>query len=347
MVLNGYTILSVFFCLLRLLLSLVVVGVGLSSWRLSRRPLPPDQTETVENRSYLLFLSATVLIGINVASWPILYSLLQSYVQEWPSVMCIYGVTKIGAGTLGASRFLPALLNGLQWTKPLLVFVSGAGYVLYLINRRTRTAPLQNRVLMVLLLIGASTLVDSVVEAAYLVIPKKEIRLEGGCCTNSLEIVEQAAKFTPRIRLNEKQRPYLIAAYYSLNMAMIVGLFAHAVFTPRQAVRRWRWPLLLGALLSIPVSLLYLIEVAAPTILGLPFHHCPYDLIPAAPESVVAVPLFLLGCFSVGWAFIAGQFGSCAETGAFLPTYISRLLFIGLFGYAGSILLMSIELLLA
>src|SRR3712207_8430081 len=43
---------------------------------------------------------------------------------------------------------------------------------------------------------------------------------------------------------------------------------------------------------------LFLVEEAAPALLGLPYHHCPYDLIPQAPEAVVAVGLFLAGCFS-------------------------------------------------
>jgi hypothetical protein len=346
MVLNGYTILSIFLCLMRLILSLIVVSVAFTSWRMSRRTLTPEQTETVENRSYLLFLSGTVLIGINVVSWPIMYLLLQSYVQEWPSAMCIYGITQIGAGTLGTSRFLPALLTGLQWTKPLLVFLSGAGYVLYRINRRTQTAPLQNRVLLVLLLIGASTFVDSAVEGAYLIIPKTEIRLAGGCCTNALEFIEQESKFRPRIRFTETQRPYLFTAYYSLNLAMIAGLFYYVAFKPSQTRRPWQWLLLLGGLLSIPVSLLYLIEIAAPAILGLPFHHCAYDLISAAPESVAGVGLFLLGCFSVGWSFIAREFGSCDQSRSFIPEYVSRLLFLALFGYVGSLLVISLEMFL-
>jgi hypothetical protein len=347
MVLNGYTILSIFLCMLRLLLGVVVVVVGLSAWRLSRRTPQAESMELVENRSYLLFLSGTVLIGLNVVSWPILYLLLQSYVQEWPTVMCIYGVTKIGAGTLGTSRFLPDLLTALQWSKPFVVFLSGGGYVLYLINRRTRTAPILNRVLLALLLMGAITVVDAAVEGAYLMIPKTETRLAGGCCTNALESVLQDSKFIPQIRLNDRQRPYLITAYYSLNLAMIAGLLAHVVFRPQQPNGKWKWMLLVGGLFSIPVSLLFLIEIASPTILGLPFHHCPYDLISAAPESVVSVALFSMGCFSVGWSFMAVRFGSCDQTRGFLQEYVSKLLFIALFGYASSLVMMSMELLLA
>jgi len=347
MVLNGYTVLSVFFCLLRLLLSLVVVTVGIAAWRLSRQSYNTDRAETIENRSYLLMLAATVLIGMNVASWPLLYLVLQSYVPQWPGVMCIYGVTKIGAGTMGASRFLPVLLTGLHWTKPLLVFLSGSGYVLYLINRRTRTAQIQRRVVLVVLLMGGGSLVDSLLEGAYLTVPKTEILSEGGCCTNALEIVQQASKFDPRIHLNASQRPYLIATYYGLNLALIAGLFVHVIYKPPQSSRIWQWPLLIAGLLSIPIGLLFLVEVAAPAILGLPFHHCAYDLITAAPESVLSVILLLGGCFSVGWSSIAGRFGRCDQSQEFLQEHVSRLLFFALFGYTGSLLVITIELYLA
>ena len=58
-------------------------------------------------------------VGLGLASWPLLYLLLQSYVPEWPDVMCIYGVTRVGAGSVGASRFLPGLVTALQVLKPL------------------------------------------------------------------------------------------------------------------------------------------------------------------------------------------------------------------------------------
>jgi hypothetical protein len=260
--------------------------------------------------------------------------------------MCIYGVTKIGSGTIGASRYLPGLVTGLQLTKPLVVFASGAGFVLYLINRQTPSGPIFNRVLLALLLIGGVTVADSVAEISYLTIPKSEIRVAGGCCTTTLETVRQVSQFTPGIRVAEGGRPHLIAACYALNLAMIGGLFMH-VIRPGRRNGPSTWLLYAGALLSVPVSLLYLVEIAAPAILGLPFHHCAYDLISVAPESMLAVGLFLLGCFSVGWSWVAGRFGRCDQTQGFLQGQVARLRFIAMFGYAGAILLISIEVLLA
>jgi len=344
MVLNGYAVLSGLLCALRLLLAVAVVVLGAAAWRYSRRGHGAEQTTSLENRAYLLFLSATVLIGLNVASWPVLYLFLQSSVREWPNVMCIYGVTQIGAGTLGASRFLPSLVTSLQWLKPLVVFASGAGYVLYLINRRTPTGALLGRVTLAFTLMGAVSLIDSGVEAAYLVIPRTEVRPAGGCCTAGTEAVRQSEQFTPRIRVGAEQKPYLVASFYTVNLLLFAGSLAYALLP---VAKRRLWPLCLGSLVSIPISLLFLVEVAAPAILGLPFHHCPYDLVSAAPESVAAVPLFLLGCFGVGWSCLARRCGRCEQTRPFLPVFVSRLLFLASFGYAAALLLTSIELLMA
>src|SRR4051794_38955655 len=130
MILNTYAVLDGFVSLLRLLVGLLVVGLGLAAWRAARRPAAPEERQALEDRGYLLSLLALLLLGLNLASWPLLYLLLQSYVPEWPGVMCVYGITRIGEGTVGVSRFLPGLLTALQALKPAVVFASGCWFVL-------------------------------------------------------------------------------------------------------------------------------------------------------------------------------------------------------------------------
>jgi hypothetical protein len=55
----------------------------------------------------------------------------------------------------------------------------------------------------------------------------------------------------------------------------------------------------------------------------------------------------LVGSFSVGWACVARWLGDGPETQSFLPETVGRLLYVGLLGYLGSILILSIELALA
>jgi hypothetical protein len=110
-----------------------------------------------------------------------------------------------------------------------------------------------------------------------------------------------------------------------------------------------RWilaPAVVAAAVAAPVSWLFLVEVAAPRILGLPYHRCPYDLLPGAPESMVGVGLFLVGCFSVGWAAVANGWGQSAAPGV-LQTTVNRLLFLAMFGYLASMVFFSVAVAVA
>ena len=300
----------------------------------------------MEDRCYLLFLLGGLLLALDVVSWPLLYLLLQSYVPEWPGVMCIYGVTKIGTASVGPSRFLPPLLSALQAMKPALIFLSGVWFVLYLVNRGTRTAPLTGRVLFVLLAAGLLAAADATAEIAYLAIPKKEDPASGGCCTEAFDAASGASKFLPPVPEGVDAGRWLYGAYYTVNCSMILAL-ACAGRSAQHPPGLWLAPLLLGAGLSIAVNALFLVDAAAPRLLHLPYHHCPYDLVPRAPESLIAVALFLAGSFCVGWACAAGWLGDGRESRPFLPTMMSRLLYLGFLAYLGSIVMMSVELALA
>ena len=284
---------------------------------------------------------------LEVASWPILYLLLQSYVREWPGVMCIYGVTRIGEGSAGISRFLPPLLAALQAMKPALVFLAGAWFVLYLLNRRTQTAPLTGRVLLVLLASALFGVVDATAEGAYLVIPKKEEAPTAGCCTEAFDAGSGASRLLPETLANEAAGGRLYAAYYGVNLGMALALAGCAWPRRGRPTPAWLAPLLAGAVLSILVNAVFLVEAAAPRLLHLPYHHCPYNLVPKAPESLVAAALFFGGAFSVGWACVAAWPGRRPETQPFLPEMVGGLLRLGFLGYLGSVVMVTLELALA
>jgi hypothetical protein len=345
MVLNSYAVLDGFVSLLRLGLGLLVLGLGVRAWRAwGRREEGPEGRQDLEDRCYLLYLLAGLLLWLNIASWPLFYLLLQSYVPQWPGVMCIYGVTRIGAGSLGPSRFLPPLVSTLEGTKPALVFLSGAWFVLYLINRRTRTAPLTGRVLLVLLAAGVLAVGDAAAEVAYLAIPKKERFLSAGCCTGMVEETSRAGRFLPTALLGEGEAPALSVAYYAVNVGMVVALWLCVRLGRQGLAPGWLAPLLLGAVTSLAVNAAFLIDVAAPRLLYQPEHHCPYDLVPKAPQSLVAVGLFVVGCFAVGWACVAGWLGRHPQTRASLSATVVGLLHLGLLGYLWSLIVASAEL---
>src|SRR5262245_10229176 len=315
MILNTYAVLTVFIALVRLLLGVVLLGMALVAWRGRPFSASAEGREVLEDRTYLVFLLTLLLLALNLLSWPLLYLLLQSYVPEWSGVMCIYGVTQIGAGSQDSSRFLPQLLALLQWTKPALVFVGGVWFVTYLVNRRTQTAPLLPRLFLILCAVGALATADSLAELAYVVIPKKEALPTGGCCTTAFDD-RGAVWFLPHTLQTDAARVWLYVGYYAANfmLMLLVGLAARRA---RSLSRRRMILLFAAGVITLGVSGSFLVEVAAPVLLHLPFHHCPYDLIPTVPETIVAIALHILAFFSLGWAALLPLLGRDPETAPF------------------------------
>jgi hypothetical protein len=347
MILNAYAVLDAFLGLLRLGLGLLVLGLGVAAWRTwRRRGRVQEERKALEDRCYLLFLMGGVLLCLNVLAWPIFYLLLQSYVPSWPGVMCIYGVTRIGSGSIGSARFLPPLVTALQVLKPALIFFSGAWFVLYLVNRPTRTAPLTGRVLLVLLAAGFLAVADAAAEVTYLAIPKKEEFPESGCCTIAFDAAS-GSRFLPASVVPDNAVGRLSGAYFGLNalLALAAGVCARLC---RTGVPRLGLPVLLvGTGLAVAVNAVFLVDVASPRLLHLPYHHCPYDLVPMAKESLLAIALFFGGAFAVGWACIAAWLGKGTEAAPLLPSAVGRLLNFAALAFLWSLVMMSVELALS
>ena len=347
MILNGYAILVLFAAGLRLLLAPLVVGLALAgSWRRVQAECTKG-AERHEDRHYLAMSLTLLLILLNLLSWPLVYLLLLSYVPHWSGVMCIYGVMEVGAGSTGATGYLPALLRFLQLSKPLLLFLGGGWLVLYVLNRQTRTAPLMQRLAIMLLPLGTLAAADAAAELAYVVIPKKDEVPSAGCCTTAFGNRGGPARLASGSLDDGGHRRLLSAAYYGCNLALILGM---TVGTRR----RHRLPgslelvlMLFGGLIVLAIGSLFLVDVAVPTLLELPYHRCPYDLIAQVPEAVVAVTIFLAGCFALGWAAVARWCGRCPETEPLIPGMVRGLLRISRWGFIGSLIMMTLELALA
>jgi hypothetical protein len=350
MILNSYAVLTAFVAAVRVLLALAVLGLALGEVRAWRRRLswPRDvanEQDVAEQHSYLVFLLVILLVALNLVSWPLLYLLLQSYVPAWPGVMCIYGVTQVGAGSIGPSGWLPTLLGVLEWSKPALVFAGGAWFVLYALNRQTVSGALLPRLFAALPVVAVLALADAAVELTYLVIPKIDVLPSSGCCT-TLTGDGWTSWFTAGSDV-ETGRPWLWLAYYGGNLALIAALFGTA-FGRGVIPGGWRLAgLLAGGLAVAVVSGVFLAEVAAPTLLRLPFHRCVYDLVPQAPEAILAVGLFVAGCFLLGWAGVAYVWGRTPETGQLVDDAVRRMLRLSAWTLLAWLLMLSLEMGLA
>ena len=349
MILNAYAVLAAFVAIVEAILGLWVAGLALHAWR-ARRTGGTTDPAVEEGRLVRALLPSFVLLGVSVASWPLLYLLLDSYVPEWPGVMCIQGVTRIGTGSLGAAGWLPSLVRILQATKPALVFGTGAWLVMHLANRRTRTAPWTSGVLALVAATGALAALDASAQLAYVGIPKKESFLARGCCTADTQSqVLESANERGGAAHDARSRRGALVSFYGIALAVVLGGMRAARRAPAQLVgsRGAALPLAVGALLSLPVGAWFLTEVAAPAFLRLEAHHCAYCLLAQAPLGVLAVVLFVGGAFSFGWASILRGLAPAAEDRGRLGTQARALLAVGLGGYVGALLLVSARLVVA
>lgn len=333
MIVNPYAILDALIAVLRLPLGIALVGLGMAAWLQTRRANTPESRTALENRSYLLITIAVVVQWLNVLSWPLFYLLLQSYVAEWPGVMCVYGVTQIGVASAGPSRFLPLLLFGLQLFKPALVFASGAWFVLYQLNRQSRSGTLLGRVVLLLALLGILAVADAAAELTYLVIPKKEVFPWSGCCTEAIAAARRMAGPAP---LFGPQDQTLLVGAFAVVMAALALMIVWQLSRPASS------PILLtmtalAAGLALPVSYWFLADIVAPRVLHLPNHACAYDLLPRSPGAVAAVIAHFLGCFAVGWANLVYWLGNHPETGGAVAGIVRRWLRVALVSYALSV----------
>jgi hypothetical protein len=136
----------------------------------------------------------------------------------------------------------------------------------------------------------------------------------------------------------------MYAAFATINAGFLFILGSTALVYRRRFPRWSLAPVFATAVLALIVNGAFLVEVAAPRLLHMPSHHCPYDLISKAPESLLSIGLFCFGFFAVGWGCLADWLGWNRETTDCLPRTVSRLLLAGLAVCALSIALMVLEL---
>src|SRR5262249_27106682 len=72
MIVNSYAVLDAFVSLLRLGLGLLVLWLSCAALRRwARHPQAPEDRKALEDRCYLLYLLAGLLLVLNVAAWPL------------------------------------------------------------------------------------------------------------------------------------------------------------------------------------------------------------------------------------------------------------------------------------
>jgi len=329
MILNAHAVLALFVGAIELVLGALVAWTAARALRRRARD-PAVALAADEGGVPLGMLLAFGLAAAGLASWPLLYLLLDSYVPQWAGVMCIEGVSRIGTGSEGAPALLPGLVATLEVTKPALVFLSGTWVVLHLANRRTPAAPYTGRVLVALAVTGALAIADASALIAYVAIPKRPQHLARGCCTSPTEAVDLSSPVPGSI-------PVGTAAFLAATALLAAGTWAAAAGRPAAARgRAWAAGLLAAAAVAIPFGTAFLCGGAVAAFLGPDAHPCAYCLLAASPVAVLGTVLFLAGAFGTGWASLARLLAPLsADTRS-----VRRLRYAALFGWTGALLLM-------
>lgn len=338
MILNVFSILEIFIGFI----SIVLMGWAcIYSLRLTfrwRGASTVQERSGVEERSHLLLLVAVVVLGIRFFNWPLFYATLQSFVPDIQGAMCIFGVTRVKRIMTGVSEIF----------KPFTFFLTGAWLLVHMLDQKGRTSPLMGRKLILLsaaaLIVVAESLLDILL--MFRISPETLV----SCCTTVTDILERPTRLVPRAALGQGYESILGSGYYLSNLILmaILAILLRRMRPAHSIGHRPFWGFLfLLAIFNAVLFILTQIEVHAPKIMGLPFHHCLYCLWQYVPDTILMYLLFVLGTSAVGWAFTLALIGSSEETMEALPGYLRRLYGFALFCLGASMVMNTVHLMTA
>jgi hypothetical protein len=334
MILNALSITLIFISALSALLA---IWGGISSFILYRgwgKPCTPEEKASLEDRSYLVLLIMVIVLMIRLINWPLFYGTLQSFIPDIEGAMCIFGVTQVK----------PGLTRFLEFLKPINFFLIGGWLILHVLDRATKTSPLMRRKLFLLSILSLLVLIDSLGDIFLIlgIAPESLV----SCCTTVTDISNRPTRTTPLSIFGPEYAHSLQVLFFITHIALIgfVGLS----LTLGKTFLRQRLILGLLFLFSFLNAILFLlsqIEVFAPAMMHLPFHHCLYCLWQYVPDSIAMYLLFILGTFSVGWGFTTELFGRVGEAVNLLPNCLKKIYTFAFFFLSASLILLIIHLL--
>jgi len=332
MILNTLSITMIFLGALSVLLA---IWGGISSLALNRRwgrPYKLEEKASLEDRSYLVLLIMAVTLVIRMVNWPFFYITLQSFISDIEGAMCIFGVTQVK----------PGLTRFLEFLKPIIFFFTGGWLILHVLDRATKTSPLMKRKLLLLSIISFFVLIDSIGDILLMIGIAPESLVS--CCTTIIDISNRPTRTTPLSIFGPEYARPLQALFLMTHLALIgiIGVILKSKMFRRPVLGL----LFLFSLLNAMLFLLSQIEVFAPAMMHLPFHHCLYCLWQYVPGSIAIYLFFILGTFSVGWGFTTDLFGKIGEASDLLPNYLKKNYWFAFFFLSASFILLLIHLLL-
>jgi hypothetical protein len=305
---HSLTVIGLFLCVLRAVLAAIaVIGAIWASRVRAVGPAAQGQPillEESERRIPLVVLAGGALAVLVVASWPLLYVVLQSYVPQRADAMCMYGVTQIGRGYSDWRGTLPALLRASEMLKPVVVLLAGAWVVWQLATRRSASSGSSKIGLLWLGALAVVAAADAGLEGAWLVTPNPPpCPQASACCTAPPPSAVNPTTIEPW--MSGCLSAGLLAGLHALAWCAACGM---TLAWPRLRARvagwsgaGWRIAATVVALACVVSGMALFSQVVAPWLTGLPEHRCLYCLLATRPVAIVTGVLLIAGGFLPVW----------------------------------------------
>lgn len=331
MIVNAYVVLTALAVLSEVILGAALVAIAVRG--IARRSSEPGAADSA---SPLLAATASRLLVATLASGVLLFLVLRSFVPQWPGVMCIQGVLRVGSRDIGAAAWLPDLLAAAAALTVAAILATGAAAVVHGIDRETRTAPLAKGVARLMALAGVLAVAQAAVVAAYLAIPKEKPSFASGCCTVDAASLGPAATSDPA-------RAAWTAAFLGVGAATAAG----AMWASRDAGalpgRAGVVVCGVGAAATVATGAAFVHTALAPAVQHLPLHECVFCALTAAPETWFGLVAGAAGAASVFVGGIAAFCGATDEAAAPAARRSVALLRWGALGIGASVVGLGVE----
>ncbi|MDR4508095.1 MAG: hypothetical protein MRJ65_07655 [Candidatus Brocadiaceae bacterium] len=337
MIVNIYTLITLFLALVSHSLGWFLFYYTIKTVRSFTVFESAEKRNTFEQKGYLIFLIACVVLSIRMFSWPWFYLMLQSLVPEVPGAMCMFGVTRI----------LPTTVLFLQIIKPISFFFIGGWLLCYYIDKSIPTTPFKRKILYYLLPICVLLLVDSSMEISYVLRMKPMISVS--CCATYFDVPLRPSAMIPQSLFGKHYQKTLYVLYYFTNIILIIFL---ALTLSKKGMISYRKYLYYGlamiAILNIPIVIFAFSEIIAPRLMQLPYHHCLYCFIGngIVPDAPIIFGLFILGTFAIGWMGILRFVCRNTKSQTVTNLVFVKIINLSFFCFLASLLMVTIHLFL-
>ncbi|MDG6025846.1 MAG: hypothetical protein E3K40_03855 [Candidatus Brocadia sp.] len=340
MIVNIYTLIMLFVAFVSLFLGgfLFYAALRMLLCSESASAMSLETKSKFEERGYLVFLLACVILSVRMLAWPWFYFMLQSFVPEVPGAMCMFGVTQI----------LPSTVTFLQILKPVSFFIMGGWLLCYYVDKSTPTAPLARQNLFFLLMVCGVLLADSIADISYVLRMKPLMSVS--CCATFFDVPLRPSAMIPQAIFGIHFQKILFVLYYLINIILIALLFlllskkwlSFTVFSKKIVV----YSMAIVGVVNIPVVIYTLIENIVPRLMQLPYHHCIYCFMGkgVVPDAPVMLGLFVIGTFAIGWMGILRMLCMNAETQPVTEHLLKKVNGLSAFCLLASLMMVTIHL---